>query len=86
MTHKNRGPHPNNGIPAIGPHRNECASGKVGYIDRAGANRAVGEQAAHFGPKRPYRCQGCRMWHLTSQRESERPPLVLRRQRPGPTP
>jgi hypothetical protein len=84
--HKKGRGEPRAGSDLIGPHRGTCPSGKVNFATRTDANRAATVQAERFGMRRPYHCQDCRWWHLTSQREHERPPLDARRQRPVPKP
>jgi len=69
----------------IGPVRGPCPSDKVCHETRADANLAVSRQARGGKLRRVYRCPECRYWHLTAQRESEAPPLVVRPVRPGPS-
>jgi hypothetical protein len=40
-------------------------TGKVSWVSKAGAKHS---HAAAVGRARPYRCQFCNFWHLTTQK------------------
>jgi hypothetical protein len=40
-------------------------TGKVSWVSKAEAKRS---HAAEIGHARPYRCQFCNLWHLTTQK------------------
>ncbi len=53
------------------PHFDPCPSGKVRYIDRRLANKALTELRSRGGAQiAVYECSQCQAgWHLTSKRE-----------------